>query len=513
MNANPGCHAVCRNAVSLFLIGAVNSLIFAAPSLAQSPSCQQIRATCKDAGFVQGGRVGNRLVKDCIDPIVYGAQQPGMASKPLPIIAPQLVAVCRSDLSGAQSSPEAAAAGLDAISTTPSAAAARSQPLSKESSGLIALDGGQTVFDSRLNVTWLADANLAAKQSFGVPGINKTGSMDYATAIRWVIAMNEFDHGAGYLGHNNWQLPTTPAVDASCARTGRHGESFGFNCSGSALGSLYYVSFGLREPDSAIQALMNRVGPFRNFQPYLYWSKSPAADPKQGFVSFSFNTGFQGANVWRNHLYVLPMIKGKLPTSRTNADEKLELDPGGQTVYDAIARVTWLADANLASQQSFGIAGIDRDGSMDHATAVQWVNSMNKADGGRGYLGQTGWDLPETGPPDPSCSLKGTTGFSCAGSAMGTLFYRQLRLRPGESIVAPVETHVGPFYDLQPYLYWSCEAESVRSACQSNGPAARFEWNFSFGNGFEGTNLVGNDLYVMVYYPQSTAVQPAPKPP
>jgi hypothetical protein len=42
--------------------------------------------------------------------------------------------------------------------------------------------------------------------------------------------------------------------------------------------------------------------------------------------------------------------------------------------------------------------------------------------------------------------------------------------------------------------------------------ADRFAWNFSFGNGFEGTNLVGNDLYVMVYYPGSTAVQQAPKP-
>jgi hypothetical protein len=140
------------------------------------------------------------------------------------------------------------------------------------------------------------------------------------------------------------------------------------------------------------------------------------------------------------------------------------------------------------------------------------VNAMNKTDGGRGYLGQTGWDLPETGPPDPSCSLKGTTGFGCASSAMGALFYRQLRLRAGESVVAPVQTHVGPFYDVQPYLYWSCEAETVRSSCQSNGPAARFEWNFSFGNGFEGTNLVGNDLYVMVYYAESAAVEPAPKP-
>jgi hypothetical protein len=490
---------ICRDVVSIFFIGVGGSLVLATPSLAQSPPCQRIRAACKDAGFIQGGPLGARLIKDCFDPIVYGARRPDRSSRTLPDIAPQLVALCRSDNSGTRSSPEAAAPVLDASAGT--------------SSGLTARDSGQTVFDSRLSVTWLADANLAAKQTFGVTGINKTGSMDYATAIRWVSAMNALDHGVGYLGHNNWQLPTTPATDPSCARTGRHGESFGFNCSASALGSLYYVSFALREPDSVVQAMTNTTGPFKNFQPYLYWSKSPAADPKQGFVSFSFNTGFQGANVWRNHLYVLPMINGKLAATPTAAGEHLQVNPGGQTVYDPIAQVTWLADANLASKQTLGVAGINQDGSMDHVTAVQWINAMNKAEGGRGYLGQTGWDLPETGASDPSCSLKGTTGFGCVSSAMGGLFYRQLRLQPGESVVAQAATHVGPFYDVQPYLYWSCEGATVRSACQSNGPAERFEWNFSFGNGFEGTNLVGNDLYVMVYYPGSPADQPTSKAP
>jgi hypothetical protein len=128
------------------------------------------------------------------------------------------------------------------------------------------------------------------------------------------------------------------------------------------------------------------------------------------------------------------------------------------------------------------------------------VDALNHADGGHGYLGYTGWDLPETGPPDASCSLKGTTGFGCTGSAMGSLFYRQLGLRPGESVIEPSEAHAGPFYNLQPYLYWACTGQSASSACETNGPGDGFEWNFSFGNGFQGTNLVGNELYVMVYY-------------
>jgi hypothetical protein len=86
---------------------------------------------------------------------------------------------------------------------------------------------------------------------------------------------------------------------------------------------------------------------------------------------------------------------------------------------------------------------------------------------------------------------------------MGSLFYRQLGLHPGDSVIGPSEAHVGPFYNVQPYLYWACAGASASSPCRPDGPAQGFEWNFSLGNGFQGTNLGGNALYVMVYYPES----------
>jgi hypothetical protein len=452
---------------------------------ADRASCEQIRTACKNAGFVPGGGARDGLLVDCFNPIVHGTARPKAASRPLPNINPKLVNACRA---GSDSAPVAAPTGAP----------------------LVPAADGQTVYDPNLNVTWLADANLASKQTFGVSNINKDGSMDYATAVRWIDAMNALDQGVGYLGHNNWQLPTTPAEDNSCARTGRHGESFGFHCWGSALGSLYYCSLGLREPNTAVRIPSNTVGPFNDFQPYLYWSASAAADPKKGFVSFSFNTGFQGANVPLNYLYLLPMIKRKLPGTPPATGKGLEVNPGGQTVYDPVAEVTWLADANLAAKQTFGVAGINPDGSMQHSAAVEWIAAMNKADRGRGYLGQTNWQLPDTVQPDPSCSIggKGTTGYDCTASPMGELFYKQLGLRRGESVVAAPDIKVGPFHNIQPYLYWACEAETAISVCQANGPADGFEWNFSFGNGFEGTNLLANDLYVIVYYLSSTAKIP-----
>ena len=483
--------------VFLFIMSGL-SLIFTGTQLhADRASCEQIRTACRNAGFVPGGGARDGLLADCFNPLVRGTPRPRAASLPLPKINPQLVNACR--------------AGNDAAppATPP---ATEDKPVAPPGAPLVPAADGQTVYDPALKVTWLADANLPGTQTLGVANINKSGSMDYATALRWVAALNALDHGAGYLGHHNWQLPTAPPHDPTCARTGRHGESFGFNCSGSALGSLYNRSLRLHQPDTAVRIPANTVGPFHDFQPYLYWSASPAADPQQGFVTFSFNTGFQGANVTLNYLYVLPLIEGRLPGPPAAAGQALEVSPDAQTIYDPVAQVTWLADANLAAQQNFGVAGINPDGSMDHATAVQWVAAMNKANQGRGYLGHKNWQLPETASPDPSCSIaaKSTTGFDCAASPLGELFYKQLARHRGESVVSPPDSKVGPFHNLQPYLYWACEAEAPASPCHTEGPADGFEWNFSFGNGFEGTNLLANNLYVMVYYPGSPTNTPKP---
>src|ERR1700733_1988476 len=119
---------ICRSVVSVFFIGLGSSLVLAEPLLAQSPPCQRIRAACRDAGFIQGGPVGDRLIKDCFDPIVHGTRRPDRSSRPLPDIAPQLVALCRSDNGGTHPSPETAAPVLDASAERPSATTPPSKP-------------------------------------------------------------------------------------------------------------------------------------------------------------------------------------------------------------------------------------------------------------------------------------------------------------------------------------------------------------------------------------------------
>jgi hypothetical protein len=70
--------------------------------------------------------------------------------------------------------------------------------------------GGQAVYDTDLNITWLADSNLAASNTFGVSGINADGSMTWDTAQTWIGAMN----AANYLRVQ--QLETSYYADSRC---------------------------------------------------------------------------------------------------------------------------------------------------------------------------------------------------------------------------------------------------------------------------------------------------------
>jgi uncharacterized protein (TIGR03437 family) len=379
---------------------------------------------------------------------------------------------------------------------------------------LILSPDGTTVYDTVNGINWLANADLAATNRFGLPActasgaqpcVNPSGSMNYTSATAWVQAMN----AANYLGHNNWQLPTTPLTDSNCGKTGPNGASFGFGCTAAALASLYNA-LGFKSPNTAVPIPNNTVGPFSNFQPYLYWSGTAGASANEGNETFSFATGWQGANTLPNFLYLLPMIPGKMPGTPPAPGMGLQVNPGGQTVYDPVTDITWVGNANLAATNPFSLPlcttptspalCVAPDGAMTWTSATQFLANMNSA----AYLGQTNWEAPAI---DTSCP-----GYNCVGTKnpMGNLFYDQLGFSQGMSAVAPSNIAVGPFHNLQPYLYWTCVAAAIQDACETAGPADNFEESYSFGSGFQGTDLLANDLYVTAYYvgPPSTASGP-----
>ncbi len=352
---------------------------------------------------------------------------------------------------------------------------------------------GLTVYDSNLGVNWLANANLAATDPFGVNYINPDGSMSWQTALNWVAALNT----AHFLGHTNWTLPATPippvippatSSDASCGLTSGSGFGFGYGCSSSGMGELFYKQFGGTKGASISSIVNSNTSLFNNFQPYLYWSGT-AQNP--GGASFSFGNGFQGTNVDVDSMYAIPEFPmdhryhRSRPPIRVSAQRRPQLTPRScpapvvSLSTTPRMNITWLADANLAATNHFGITeGINPDGSMNYKTATAWIDAMNAAN----YLGQHNWRLPT--------SANSTAGYDRTGSELGELFYTELGSQGGSTILLTHDSALNLFSNFQPYLYWS-------STVTSDNLGGNGHSTLSFGSGFQGGNFDANDLYVV----------------
>lgn len=150
--------------------------------------------------------------------------------------------------------------------------------LSVSAHGALIDRGNGLIYETDLNITWLQDANLAATQTFGVPGISSTGQMTGDTADAWISAMNAVD----YKGFNDWRLPI-----------GNANQCLGENCVpftvfGSELANLYYTELG-----NAAGGPLTNPGPFNNVQSFWYWGDSGSGIPSPEGTVFHFGIGSQ----------------------------------------------------------------------------------------------------------------------------------------------------------------------------------------------------------------------------
>ena len=141
--------------------------------------------------------------------------------------------------------------------------------------------GGGMIYDTDLNLTWLADANYAMTS-----GYDADGRMNWSAANAWAA-------GLSYGGYSDWRLPTTLQPDASCSGQSG-GVSDGVNCSGSEMGHLFYTEGGVSAGSSILTSTI--LGNyFTNMQSYAYWSGTEyALEPN---VAWFFDTliGYQYA--------------------------------------------------------------------------------------------------------------------------------------------------------------------------------------------------------------------------
>ena len=129
---------------------------------------------------------------------------------------------------------------------------------------LVARLGGQAVYDTDRNITWLANANA-------------NGLMTWTAANTWAAGLN-----VG--GVTGWRLPTALNADGS-------GPDRGF-VSSSELGHLYYTVGGLT-PVQKITSSAYLSSFVSNMQNGLYWSGTEVAPNPRFAWLFDANIGIQ----------------------------------------------------------------------------------------------------------------------------------------------------------------------------------------------------------------------------
>jgi hypothetical protein len=81
-----------------------------------------------------------------------------------------------------------------------------------------------------------------------------------------------------------------------------------------------------------------------------------------------------------------------------------------------------------------------------------------------------------------------------------TIYDPALKLSKNEPVVTVASKDPHGFRNVQPYLYWSCAGKKIEGTCHGLANSINQEWSYSFGNGFLGTDVVSNQLYVGPYY-------------
>ena len=133
---------------------------------------------------------------------------------------------------------------------------------------LIPALGGQVVYDTDLDITWLANANLGAGTIYDDGSDTSDGKMTWANAFAWADSLT-----VG--GFTQWRLPTTPVNDPSCDGYDENRGTTGFGCTGSEMGHLYHIEFGT-DPGTSyfVTGDSEAYGLFSNIETSDYWSLS-----------------------------------------------------------------------------------------------------------------------------------------------------------------------------------------------------------------------------------------------
>ena len=174
--------------------------------------------------------------------------------------------------------------------------------------------GGGLLYDTDLNVTWLADANYARTSGYAdtLNGAGSDGRMTWNQAEAWVAHLVYHDPVRN-VDLTGWRLPMTLQPDPACS-VQAGGDSFGYRCTGSELGHLFYKDLGGKTATSIGRAHNDSFRLFSHAPESLYWSGTAYAHDASQAWGFMLDSGSSLAGGKGNRMYVLPVRPGDVGT-------------------------------------------------------------------------------------------------------------------------------------------------------------------------------------------------------
>ncbi|MER0203473.1 MAG: DUF1566 domain-containing protein [Nitrosomonas sp.] len=128
--------------------------------------------------------------------------------------------------------------------------------------------GGLAVYDTDIDITWLADANYAKTSGYDADGV-----LSWPDAKAWAA-------GLSIEGVTGWRLP---AADTSCT---------GYNCNHSEMGHLFYDELGgIAGHSVPSSSFFSNIREYLVSSDYFYWTGTEFA-PDLGWIFF-FDGGRQ----------------------------------------------------------------------------------------------------------------------------------------------------------------------------------------------------------------------------
>lgn len=147
--------------------------------------------------------------------------------------------------------------------------------------------GGGMIYDTDLDLTWLADANAAQGTVFDDGTNTADGRMSWASATAWAASLT-----VG--GVSGWRLPATADPDPACTDLGGvpSPDIRGFTCTGAEMGHLFYTELGGTPNTTIFDSTDPDLALFSNIQGQ-YWSGTTEAGFPDYAWDFVFTQGVQ----------------------------------------------------------------------------------------------------------------------------------------------------------------------------------------------------------------------------